>query len=474
MRKILTVAQMRAADEYTIEKVGVPSKELMRRAGVAIAEAVAEVAAGGNVLIVCGAGNNGGDGYVCAQQLLRRGFHVKVYACGGRPSPDCEREKLKYTGKYAQTIEGDVIVDCIFGTGLSREVTGEYAEVIEAINKSGAYVISADIPSGMSGDSGTALGVCVRADRTVTIGELKAGFVLSDGFDICGTVIKKDIGISLPEDNYACIYEDEDIKKFFPKRRRNTHKGTFGTATLICGSEQYIGSAVLAVSAALKSGCGYVKAVCPDAVKAAIAPNWPQTVFTSDCDLSSAAIAVGMGCGASRSLYDGIAWLLKEYRGKLIIDADGLNSLAEYGVDILREKACEVVVTPHVKEFSRLTKKPVKDILSNPVACAKDFAREYNVTVLLKGAGTIICDKDNMAINVRGCSALSKAGSGDMLAGFMCGSAARGLTVFESAVCAAYILGASAELSAGRLTEYCVTSADILADIPVAIKNITV
>ena len=190
MRKILTVAQMRTADEYTIEKVGVPSKELMRRAGVAIAEAVAEVAAGGNVLVVCGAGNNGGDGYVCAQQLLRRGFHVKVYACGGRPSPDCEREKLKYTGKYAQTIEGDVIVDCIFGTGLSREVTGEYAEVIEAINKSGAYVISADIPSGMSGDSGTALGVCVRADRTVTIGELKAGFVLSDGFDICGTVIK--------------------------------------------------------------------------------------------------------------------------------------------------------------------------------------------------------------------------------------------------------------------------------------------
>ena len=270
------------------------------------------------------------------------------------------------------------------------------------------------------------------------------------------------------------VYEDEDVKKFFPKRKRNTHKGTFGTATLICGSEQYIGSAVLAVSAALKSGCGYVKAVCPDAVKAAIAPNWPQTVFTSDCDLSSAAIAVGMGCGASRSLYDGIAWLLKEYRGKLIIDADGLNSLAEYGVDILREKACEVVVTPHVKEFSRLTKKPVKDILSNPVACAKDFAREYNVTVLLKGAGTIICDKDNMAINVRGCSALSKAGSGDMLAGFMCGSAARGLTVFESAVCAAYILGASAELSAGRLTEYCVTSADILADIPVAIKNITV
>lgn len=474
MRKILTVAQMRAADEYTIEKVGVPSKELMRRAGVAIAEAVAEVAAGGNVLIVCGAGNNGGDGYVCAQQLLRRGFHVKVYACGGRPSPDCEREKLKYTGKYAQTIEGDVIVDCIFGTGLSREVTGEYAEVIEAINKSGAYVISADIPSGMSGDSGTALGVCVRADRTVTIGELKAGFVLSDGFDICGTVIKKDIGISLPEDNYACIYEDEDIKKFFPKRRRNTHKGTFGTATLICASEQYIGSAVLAVSAALKSGCGYVKAVCPDAVKAAIAPNWPQTVFTSDCDLSSAAIAVGMGCGASRSLYDGIAWLLKEYRGKLIIDADGLNSLAEYGVDILREKECEVVVTPHVKEFSRLTKKTVKDILSNPVACAKDFAREYNVTVLLKGAGTIICDKDNMSINARGCSALSKAGSGDMLAGFMCGSAARGLTVFESAVCAAYILGASAELSAGRLTEYCVTSADILADIPAAIKNITV
>ena len=472
MQKLLSVAQMRAADEYTINTLGVPSKELMQRAGQAIAEEVAKVASGGDVLVVCGAGNNGGDGYVCAQQLLRRGFRVKVYPVGGRPSEECEREKFKYTGKYAQTIAGDVIVDCIFGTGLSREVSGEYAEVIRAINNSGAYVVSADIPSGMSGDSGMPLGVAVRADRTVTLGELKLGFALSQGFELCGAVVKRDIGITLPQDNYACIYGDEDIRSFFPKRARNSHKGTFGTATLISGSAQYIGSAVLAVSAALKSGCGYVKAVCPDEVKAAIAPNYPQTVFSAECDLNSGAIAVGMGCGATQSLYDGICWLLRDYAGTLIIDADGLNALAQFGAGVLKDKKCNVIITPHAKEFARLTGKDVAEDLAAPVSCAQRFAREYGVTVALKGAGTVITDGGRTAINVRGCSALAKAGSGDMLSGFMCGSIARGLAPFEGAVCASYILGAASELSAGRLTEYCVTSADILSDIPAAIKNI--
>src|SRR5699024_6357528 len=148
--------------------------------GTAIADEVAAVTdKNSQILVVCGSGNNGGDGYVCAAELLKRGYNAKVYACGGRLSEDCRREKEQFSGTYARTIAGDVIVDCIFGTGLCREVTGEYADIINAINASGAYVISADIPSGLSSDSGQILGTAVRADKTVAIAELKAGFALA-------------------------------------------------------------------------------------------------------------------------------------------------------------------------------------------------------------------------------------------------------------------------------------------------------
>lgn len=474
MQHIYTAAQMRAADSYTIETLGTPSEELMRRAGECIAEEVASVAAAGDkILVVCGTGNNGGDGYVCARNLLSRGLDAGVLALEGTLSADCERERARYTGQFLQDVEGDIIVDCIFGTGLSRAVEGRAAEVIEAINACaarGALVVAADIPSGLSGDSGKVLGTAVRAAKTVAIGGGKTGFYLSDGLDYCGEIVVKDIGISSNEGNLPVIYEEEDVAALYPPRPRNSHKGTFGTACLVCGSAQYTGSAVLAVAAALRSGCGYVKAVCPEEVRAAISPNYPQTVFSPQCDLNSAAIAIGMGCGISRSLHEHIASLLAEYGGTLIIDADGLNSLAAHGTDILLQKSCNVILTPHVKEFSRLSGIKVADVLADPVACAQEFSNEYNVVTVLKGAGTVITDGKSTVINVRGSSALAKAGSGDMLAGYMAGSIARGLSPMDGAICAAYTLGAAAELAADEVTGYCATFADILNKIPAAVK----
>lgn len=474
MQKIYTVAQMRTADKYTIDMLKIPSQELMRRAGEGIAEEVAAMAgADDKILVVCGTGNNGGDGYVCAQSLLLRGLNVSIFALEGNLSPDCEREKSRYRGQFSRVVVGDIVVDCIFGTGLSRAVEGRAEEVINAINDCGARVVAADIPSGLSGDSGKVLGTAVRAAKTVAIGGCKTGFYLSDGLDYCGDIVLKDIGISSNQTDLTVIYSDSDIAALYPRRPRNSHKGTFGTASLVCGSPQYTGLAVLAVSAALRSGCGYVKAVCPDEVRAAISPNYPQAVFSPQCDLTSAAIAIGMGCGASLALHGRIATMLKEYTGTLIIDADGLNSLAMHGVSILGEKSCGVVLTPHVKEFSRLSGIKVADVLADPVACAREFSREYNVVTVLKGAGTVITDGTYTAINCRGSSALAKAGSGDMLAGYMAGSIARGLSPIEGAVCAAHTLGTAAELAAEQVTEYCATSADILRCIPAAVKKIT-
>ncbi|MDE6104598.1 MAG: NAD(P)H-hydrate dehydratase [Clostridia bacterium] len=476
MDRVLTNSQMRTADAYTINTLGISAQTLMHRAGTAIADEVESAAKKlytKNILIVCGTGNNGGDGYVCAQALLNRGYAVKVYAFEGKLSADCAQVKQAYTGEYTAEIKGGIIVDCIFGTGLDRAVEGKYKEIITAINASGAYIISADIPSGLNGDNGLVLGCAIKANLTVAIAEYKAGHFLNDGLDFCGKLIKKDIGITCPEEKYIQLYADEDIKKFYPERKHNSHKGTYGSANIIAGCDKYIGAAALSISSALKSGCGYVKLTTSEKVKLSLAPAYPQVIYLDNEDLTANAIAIGMGCGVSQNLHAKIKRILKEFNGTLLIDADGLNTLSEYGSDILRDKSCKVILTPHVKEFLRLTGKGIDEILADPLSVAQSFAKQYGVTLLLKGAASIICDGENTALNIRGNSALSKGGSGDMLSGYICGLTARGLAPFDAAVCAAYTLGLSAEISAEEVTEYCATAEDIIKNLHFAVLRLT-
>lgn len=270
-------------------------------------------------------------------------------------------------------------------------------------------------------------------------------------------------------------YTDGDIKKFYPERDRNSHKGTYGSANIIAGSERYIGAAALAADAALKSGCGYVKLTACDRVKLALAAKYPQVVYLDEPDLTSQSIAVGSGCGVSEKLYGIIEKLLKEYSGTLIIDADGLNSIAKYGVSLLEKVQikCRVILTPHIKEFSRLSGLEINSVTENPVSIVREFAVKYGVTLLLKGADSVITDGKRTAINRRGSTALAKAGSGDMLSGYMCGTAARGIQPFEAAVCAAYTLGVSAEISSYQKTDYCATAKDILKNLHKAVKLLT-
>lgn len=477
MERYFLNSQMRAADAYTINNIGISSQTLMRRAGESIAEEVLKVARNKNIkeaLVVCGTGNNGGDGYVCARELIKNGISVKVYAFNGKLSDDCAREKSKYLGDFTDKIDGDIIVDCIFGTGLTREITGIYADVIQMINNSGAFVVSADIPSGLNGDNGCILGCAVKADLTVAIAEYKAGMVIGDGPDYCGKVIKKDIGIKCGQNKFITVYSDSDIKPFYPRRKRNTHKGSYGSANIIAGSDRYIGAAALASEAALRSGCGYVKLTTTEKVKLSIAPKLPQVIFLEEPDLKSEAISLGMGCGIGEDLYNKIKRILKEYGGTFIIDADGINTLSKFGINILKDKNCKVIMTPHIKEFSRLTGESVKDILKDPIGLAQRFASEFDVVLLLKSSSSIICDRDNIVINTRGSTALSKGGSGDMLSGYICGSVARGLSPFDAAVCAAYTMGLSAEISSADMTDYCVTAKDILKNLHLAVKRLTI
>lgn len=474
MQIYLTSEQEREADKNAIS-FGLSSEMLMKRAGRALADEVQSVMqtiGAEKVLVICGTGNNGGDGYVAARELLSRGVAVSVYCFEGELSVGCKREKKRYTGKYTRSLSADIIVDCIFGTGLNRKLQGEYSGIVKKINSNGAYVISADIPSGLHGDNGFVMGVAVKADLTVALGHCKLGCVMGDGVDYCGKIIIKDIGIAT-DCSCARSYEDEDIADFYAPRKRISHKGDYGSACVVAGSEEFLGAAALSVSSALKSGCGYVSAVVPEKLKYALATAYPQCIYTSVPSLAADAIAVGMGLGCTQNTYNLLCALLKAYKGKLIIDADGLNALAKYGRDALAQTKASVLLTPHMGEMSRLCGLSKEEILNDPVGVAKTFAAEYNVTVHLKNAVSVTTDGKTATLSVRGTSALAKAGSGDLLSGLICGNAARGLSVYDAAVCSQYVLGLSAEVCSEELYDGAVTSADLINNFHVALKRLT-
>ncbi len=477
MERILSTAQMRNADEYTIKTLGVAEDVLVERAGEAVADEIISRFHGGRVLVCIGKGNNGADGRVIAEKLAKiHGFSVA--------SLTVSNGIFKLFDK-----KFDIIVDCIFGTGLNREVEGKYKLAIEKINCSGAYVVACDIASGLNGDNGLVCGVAVKANLTVAIQEYKLGHFLNDGPDYSGEVVSRDIGISIWGDDYVKKFNDISVQKFFPKRNKNVNKGCFGKACIIGGSKKYSGSVILSASAlcALKMGVGYVGLAVPESMFNAYVGKVPECILHTikDSDgfaifdserlgqlLNYDSIAIGMGMGVNEDVYRTITYLLQNYKGNLIIDADGLNSLAEYGVDALKNKTCNVTITPHVGEFARLISKDKSEVVKKPIDLAVEFAKEYGVTVLLKSAVSIITDGEEVFINTTGTPAMAKAGSGDVLSGIIAGLTARVDEVLFSVTASAYLFGRCGEIATFHANEYSVTASELVLALPEAINSL--
>lgn len=477
MERILSVTQMRSADEFTINNLGVDQNELVFRAGKCVADEIIKRFRGGRVLVCIGKGNNGADGRVISELLSKtHGFSVTTLLASSNMYKVLDRRF-------------DIVVDCLFGTGLNREIDGKYRNLIEKINSLNAYVVSCDIPSGLNGDTGKVMGVAVKANLTVAIQEYKLGHFLNDGPDYSGEIVAKDIGISIWEENCVKKFSNFDANKFFCKRLRNVNKGSFGKACIIGGSKKYTGSALLSYNAltSLRVGAGYSYLCVPKSLFNVYALKVPETILlTIDDDdgemlfdknaldfvLNFDSISIGMGCGVSRSIFEIIVYLLKNYKGKLIIDADGLNSLSKYGVSVLKDKSCDVVLTPHVGEFSRLSSVHKDLILTQPVEYAKQFAKEYGVTLLLKNAISIITNGDDCFINATGTPAMAKAGSGDVLSGVLCGVLARSDDVFHATVASAYVFGRTGEIVTSKFNEYSVVASDLVANISNAINSL--
>ncbi len=487
MRYLLTNAEMRQADGYTIEKQGVPSLVLMERAGEALACEAVKLAPTGKIACVCGGGNNGGDGFVCARLLREQDRQVDVVCYAEKFSNDCliNLQKWEAVGGVKKLLDGEyaLIVDCLYGTGFRGSLQGKDEEIVKAVNarrRMGLKVLSADVPSGLCGNNGRALGTAVQADVTLCIGEVKTGTLLNDGLDFCGEVKRVDIGICLPDTGYAVETMAADICKLLPMRKRNAHKGSFGRAAIVGGGIEYTGAAYLSAAACLRSGVGYTLLYTPSQCLPYYILKSPELILKSSNEggmyafneeimaslLGCDAVAFGMGMGVSNEVYKGIAYLLERYKGKLIIDADGLNSLAQSDKTQLKQlllnKKCDVLLTPHVKEFSRLSSLSVEEILDNPIACAKQLAQEWKVNILLKNATTVITDGMRVSVNATGNSGQAKGGSGDVLSGLLAGLCASGLSGYDSAVAGAWLAGKAAEYAEKDLGVYAMLPSDVI------------
>ena len=486
---VLTNAQMRAADTYTIAEKGVPSLLLMKRAGLALADAAKELAPEGKIVCLCGGGNNGGDGFVCARVLKGNGREVFVVCTAESFSNDCRVNMEKWMaagGELLSDIPDDaaLIVDCLYGTGFHGALRGEDERLVSKavlLKKQGCKILSADIPSGVNGDNGSVEGVAIFADKTLCIGELKTGVFFGDGIDHAGGIARVDIGIELPEKGYAVLVNREFANECLPKRNRNSHKGTYGKAAIVAGSLEYTGAAYLATAACLRSGCGYTTLFVPENLLPQYYLRLPEAllkginegsryVFNADKMrqlLAYDAVAYGMGMGESEEVAKGAAWLITNYEGRLILDADGLNSLARYGKDglhaLLHAKKCDLLLTPHAKEFSRLLGWGVEELSLSALSITKEVAADYGVNILLKNAVSVLSDGDRVAINIKGCSGQAKAGSGDVLSGLIAGLCAMGISTYKGGLLGAYLTGKAAELAAEKVGEYALTASDVIS-----------
>lgn len=479
MKYSYQIRDIKEADAAAIA-AGTPSTELMERAGKQLAERVTALMKEReipDVLFVCGGGNNGGDGYAAARILCEAGKDVAVLCLTGKFTPDCAVMAARYRGVLFGRIPRRrfaLIVDCLLGTGLRSAPEGNAKTLIEFMNSSGAYLLSCDLPSGLS-ENGVALAPCVRADETLSVGGAKNALYLKDGADVAGKIAVADIGLSPA--NPAQIWEDEDVRPFFPKRKSSVHKGTFGNACIFAGGAVSSGAAFLAAGACLKSGVGYTRLSVIEPFYRQAIGKLPAVVLHEfqaiDGEmLACDCIAMGMGAGVNERVYAYIMELLPKYTGTLVLDADALNALARYGAEVLKEKSCRVIVTPHPAEFARLLGKSVDEVLQNAVELAETFAREYGVVTVLKNNRTVITDGKRCAINLTGSPALAKGGSGDVLTGLLAGTCARGVPPFEAACVSSYLLGRAGEIAGREVGEYATDATDILARIPAAIFSI--
>lgn len=497
MQLWVNAAQMKAADQYTIQKLEVPSLELMEHAAQACVQVLEDEKVDlSHVCVVCGSGNNGGDGFAIARILQNNRYSVETF-CVGNPEHYTEetQEQMhrlqecggKITYGMPQEDSYSVIIDAVFGVGLSRKVEGRYRQVIEQMNRMRGTKFAVDIPSGLSATTGCILGCAFKADYTVTFQLKKIGLELSQGRTMAGRVIVPDIGVStdsICEDQEIVRTAGKDIyRKMLPDRPEDSNKGTYGRLLVIAGSKGMAGAAYLNAHAAYMTGAGLVRIYTSSDNREILQTLLPEAIITTYEEYNKEellslltwadSVCIGSGLGMSRLSEKILKTVIEYVKVPCLIDADGLNLLAENKNYLNQMAERRFVITPHMKEMSRLTGTPVEELKADRLQILKDFISRYRITCVLKDSRTLIASEEKgIRMNLTGNSAMAKAGSGDVLAGVISGWMVQGKEAEDAAELGTYIHGLSGDLAKFEKGVYSVMARDLIEYISKALMKL--
>lgn len=492
VKYVVDAREMKLFEETAIETMGMPSLVLMERAALAVAAEIRAYAGTKllraeekRLLVVAGSGNNGADGLAIARILASEGWYVTVYQAGaaGHCTREWERQH-KIMGYYPVRMvsnwpheEYTVMVDALFGIGLSRPVQGEYADIIKEMNRRKGFKLSVDVPSGIHASTGRVMGEAVRADLTVTFGWAKKGLLFYPGAEYTGRLAVREIGIDrvcfeAAKETPGMFYYDEPLGKLLPPRRADGHKGTFGKVLLIAGFDQMPGAAVLSARAAYRAGAGMVKAVCPDENRGILQMAAPEVLWTAPQDWRAGCewadvIAIGPGLGKNSRVKEILTGVLTESNLPMVLDADALNLIAgDMRLQILTadqgKAGRALVLTPHEGELSRLSGKALEQVTEDREHAARILSRDLHCVLVCKGARTLVCrEQGENCVNLTGDSGMGTAGSGDVLTGIIAALLAQGADAFSAASVGVYLHGLAGERAARRYSSYGLTAGEL-------------
>lgn len=495
MRYLVNGEQMKRADQYTINTLNIPSLELMERASEACVEVMMEEHLDlSNICVVCGSGNNGGDGLAIARILLQKGYTVTVCFVGNKLH--CTDE-VKHQIELLQEVGGEfkdgyvedaysLIIDAVFGVGLSREIQGEYQNVIRQMNRASCMKFAVDMPSGISSGSGNVLGIAFNADITVTFQCEKLGQILYPGKDYTGKLIVKDIGIEADilagDKAVAYTYDKNDYARLLPIRKADSNKGTYGKLLIIAGSKGMSGAAYLNSLAAYTAGAGLVRIYTPESNRVILQELIPEAIITTYKTFDKIdvlellewadVVCIGSGIGTGEVSRQILEMVMEEVKVPCLIDADGLNLISENRKLLDKLKKGKYVLTPHMKEMSRLLDIGVDELREKRTELLNDFVKEHQVICVLKDARTMVFGhRCGPYVNLSGNNSMAKAGSGDVLAGIIAGFMSQGIQAIDAADLGVYLHGRAGDYAREEKGSYSVLARDLIRYLSHALKE---
>jgi len=501
MNHLLNSIEMKRLDEYTINVLGMPSLVLMERAALKTTDIIIKnIQRSDRIIVACGSGNNGGDGIAIARMLHLKDYHVEVFFVGNEAKASNETKRqleiirnlgLTEYNSYMDFNHAEVIVDAIFGIGLSKPIEGKYEAVIRAINESNAKVFAVDAPSGICCTTGKVMGCAVNADYTITFGFNKIGLVLYPGAGYAGEVHVVDIGF--PRQSMAYVsprtraLETSDLADL-PKRREYSHKGIYGKILVIAGSRNMSGACYFSAKAAYLTGCGLVKILTPYDNRIILGSTLPEAILETYDEAAIDAkaikqtiswadvIVLGPGIGLSKASVELVQITLGNSQVPVIVDADALNILAE-DMGPLRNRSCPVILTPHIKEMSRLNGVEASDVTESIIGVCQSFSASKNLICILKDARTVISNPEGETyINMSGNNGMATGGAGDVLTGIIAGLIATGgddgtaANLFKAAALGVFCHGLAGDAARSVKGAYALLASDIIDNIPMVIR----